>query len=625
MPPFGSVKFVFESTPYTLRPFILAIFLFATIASGRCATNEVDSLRRLIRNSENDSLKGAYTTMLCKRLYRNKPDSCVIWLNEALALFQRDGHEIEQASCFQVLGVIEKNRANYEQALAHQLKAMSIFEAHEAFGFLATVCNDVGIIYKSMESYEKANEYYKRAYELAVKTENTNGQAMLLNNIGTIFDAQDQLDSALLYYSKAYALSVTHDLLQAQAVSLSNLGEIHARRNQFDKAASYFSKALAVDNRTEDAYGQIYSHTNLGNALTDLGIHKRARAHLDSALVLSKSLKAKHLERRIYEVLSRSFELEGNYASALANYKLFRVLNDSIYDENKLEQFQELEVKYETEKKEREIAQLSEEQVASDLAISNQKNLILSLVSGLILVLGGGAFFIYQRRKRAEALLVDQELSFRKNLLDSTVIAEEKERQRIAKDLHDGLVQSLAALKLGVQNVLNKAGIEGEKRMLFQDHLDQIDQAANEARSISHQMMPRALMESGLVIAMDDMLHKTLGQSAMEYNFEHFGIGEERFKQSIEIGLYRIAQELVNNILKHSKAKSCVIQIYKTKTHLILHVEDDGEGFKFQEKEKQSGIGLSNIFSRASSVNGEVNYEGGQPHETIANVRVPLD
>jgi len=184
-------------------------------------------------------------------------------------------------------------------------------------------------------------------------------------------------------------------------------------------------------------------------------------------------------------------------------------------------------------------------------------------------------------------------------------------------------VQSLAALKLGVQNSMNVAGLSAEQKGSFSEHIKNIDTAAEEARNISHQMMPRALTETGLISAFEDMLSKTLKQTDIGYNFEQFGVLNQRFKPSIEIGLYRIAQELVNNILKHSGAKHVDIQLLKTKTHLVLHVEDDGKGFEFDKKGSQNGIGLNNIFSRASSVNGEVNYENGKPG-TIANIRVPL-
>lgn len=128
---------------------------------------------------------------------------------------------------------------------------------------------------------------------------------------------------------------------------------------------------------------------------------------------------------------------------------------------------------------------------------------------------------------------------------------------------------------------MNTVGLSHDQKERFQDHIQNIDTAADEARSISHQMMPWALTETGLVSALEDILFKTLRHTEIDYNLETFGINGDRFKPSIEIGLYRICQELVNNILKHSEAKHVEIQLLKTKTHLVLHVEDDGKGFEF--------------------------------------------
>ncbi len=153
-------------------------------------------------------------------------------------------------------------------------------------------------------------------------------------------------------------------------------------------------------------------------------------------------------------------------------------------------------------------------------------------------------------------------------------------------------------------SALNEAGKER-----FKGHIEQLDAAAEEARNISHQMMPRALMDGGLVTALEEMLQKTLGAYALEYSFEHFGLEDDRFKPSVEVGLYRIAQEMVNNIIKHSGAKNVSMQLYQTKHHLILMIEDDGSGFEVNAVKQGEGIGMHNIFSRASAVNGEVNYE----------------
>ncbi len=241
---------------------------------------------------------------------------------------------------------------------------------------------------------------------------------------------------------------------------------------------------------------------------------------------------------------------------------------------------------------------------------------------GLILAIGGGGFLVYRRRKLAQEQLADQKLSFQKKILDSTVEAQENERQRIAKDLHDGLVQSLAGLKLGVQNALNGLGIEGEIKDKFEDHINQIDQAAQEARNIGHQMMPRTLLEMGMIPAIGEMLNKTLGQTGITFRFDHYALDGQRFAKNIEISLYRICQELVNNIMKHSGATEVDVQVYKTKSHLIVHVEDNGKGMDSSQKE--AGLGLNNIYSRASSVNEDVQYESGLVSGTVANIRVPI-
>ncbi|MFT4680513.1 MAG: signal transduction histidine kinase [Flavobacteriales bacterium] len=115
---------------------------------------------------------------------------------------------------------------------------------------------------------------------------------------------------------------------------------------------------------------------------------------------------------------------------------------------------------------------------------------------------------------------------------------------------------------------------------------------------------------------------KSLGQTKIKFEFEEQGIGDKRFDQQMEISLYRISQELVNNIIKHSGAKTVSVQLLATKSHLILVVEDNGKGFEFEDQKNRNGIGLMNIKTRAQAVNGEVNYQPSPKQGTVATVRV---
>jgi len=148
-----------------------------------------------------------------------------------------------------------------------------------------------------------------------------------------------------------------------------------------------------------------------------------------------------------------------------------------------------------------------------------------------------------------------------------------------------------------------------------------LDASAQELRELSHKMMPRSLSESGLVPALEDMLENSLGNTNIKYQFEHFGI-TQRFDEDIEIAIYRIAQELINNVIKHSKASKVNVQLFKTGSDVLLIVEDNGQGMNITDHKK--GIGLMNISSRLDTINGNVNFEPSPENGTLATIKIPV-
>ena len=178
-------------------------------------------------------------------------------------------------------------------------------------------------------------------------------------------------------------------------------------------------------------------------------------------------------------------------------------------------------------------------------------------------------------------------------------------------------------MKLGFEALKNRLELFSPEETKRMSELSKVlDESAHEVRSLSHQMMPKALQERGLLPAIEDMLRKSLGLSNITYRVEHFNVEDQRFAEKIEVGLYRVCQELVNNISKHSKATEVAIQLFKNKNNLVLIVEDNGRGF--DSKSKRDGIGLMNITSRLSTIHGEATWEPGPQRGTVATVRVPV-
>jgi len=144
--------------------------------------------------------------------------------------------------------------------------------------------------------------------------------------------------------------------------------------------------------------------------------------------------------------------------------------------------------------------------------------------------------------------------------------------------------------------------------------------STDELRNISHQMMPKSLSDLGAVDAIEDMLSLSLPYAEIKYTFEHFNI-EERLSGNIELLLYRVAQELVNNIVKHSEATEVSFQLFKSNQNIVMVVEDNGIGIS--SNDQKNGIGILNINSRVESMNGTVNFESNSNQGTLVTLKVP--
>jgi signal transduction histidine kinase len=199
--------------------------------------------------------------------------------------------------------------------------------------------------------------------------------------------------------------------------------------------------------------------------------------------------------------------------------------------------------------------------------------------------------------------------------------AQEEERRRIAKELHDGVGQTISAIKMNYQSLL----INDPKNNSTPDFKKierMLDNAGKEVRSISHQMIPKELEQFGLVPAIEGMLHLNLEKSQVNYQFEHSGF-ENRIGTQIELVLFRVLQELVSNVLKHSGANELNVQLVKVKSHVVLNVSDNGIGFDVEKKEK-NGIGLLNIASRIDGIKGHLHYETAPGSGTTVTIRTPI-
>jgi signal transduction histidine kinase len=258
------------------------------------------------------------------------------------------------------------------------------------------------------------------------------------------------------------------------------------------------------------------------------------------------------------------------------------------------EKIAEIDTKYNTEKKELEIATLTAQKRTQTILISS---LFLLLVAGAVT-----GYFIYKNQKHRQLLSAQKIKELEQEKLISSTQAllqgEAAERARLSRDLHDGLGGLLSVAKLKMATMKGNLTIPEENVPSLNSAIELLDISIKELRRVAHNLMPESLMKYGLNAALADFC-----QSTGKVTYHFFG-DDKRAEEKTEIAMYRIINELVNNSIRHSEAENINVQLLIDDSRVHAIVEDDGKGFDASMAEAD-GTGLRNVRSRVSSLNGK--------------------
>ena len=220
-----------------------------------------------------------------------------------------------------------------------------------------------------------------------------------------------------------------------------------------------------------------------------------------------------------------------------------------------------------------------------------------------------------------------QELEQERQLLatEAMLRGQEEERSRLARDLHDGLGGMLSTVKLYLGSVRGNVVLPEASAQLFARSLEHLDGSISELRRVARDMMPEALLQFGLVPALRDLCQAVEAGSsgAVRVQFQAYGLAAERLPPRPEVVVYRLVQELLNNVLKHAQARQVLVQLMRDGAHVQLVVEDDGRGF--DPTSVRGGVGLRSIQARVDYLRGTLDLQSapGQGTTTTVDFEVP--
>lgn len=528
-------------------------------------------------------------------------------------------------------------------AIDYLYKSLKIYEKLNDIDRISRCHLNIGNIFNYEKNYRKAAEEYQKGLKYSRIVNNKILINVFLTNIGTVYMAQSQYDSANYYYDRALVYSLAKKNNQFKIAGLyNNKALIKKHLLQYDSALFYFNKSLKYYSQINYKNGEISTKTNIAITLIKMKEYEKAKIILLEILDYSLANNMYRTNTQIYLALSKIYTEQHQYKNALEAYQNHIIFYDSINNVSVRNRINDYREKYETEKKDQEIKLLEKQAEVNKLKQESQKatskrNRIVAILLGIIVIfliisiVFIRRFFLLRQKAAQDLIKKNAEISQRKIVdlvkeqevksINSFMSGQEKERNRIAAELHDRLGSLLSAVKLHFSSIeADMDDNSSEEKENFSFALKLLDNSVEEVRSISHNLSKGILMRFDIVDAIKNLRDTINTAGQLQIKFIEAGPGFNLMPET-EVELFRIIQELITNAIKHSQATEIFVQLISDKEGLNVVVEDQGVGFNMR-KLKNKGIGLINLKSRVEKIGGVYNIESAEGQGTTVMIEI---
>ncbi|MFN0173861.1 MAG: ATP-binding protein [Saprospiraceae bacterium] len=616
-------------------------------------TAKRDSLLNLAATAPTDTAR-VWALMEVGKLYTQpQPDTALRYFDQALALAEKISFERGIAKCRINRSAPYNNLGRYRDCIADCQVAIPICErlgmkkelvasynnmgnawdflgnrwqAIEAFSkalramegvalpphFPLVVRNNMSRQYGDLGLHDKEFEYGQKSYEEATALGDSAQVAAALHIMAAAALKMHRNAEALGYCRRVERLAREVEDPTLLVFALNNIA-VMTHDEQPIEAEKMLQEALDISQKTGDLFGEI-------SALESMARFAIEKKDFKNAKKLAQKGCEKARKEGMNDEVANCLLILSDVALAtndIAQYRDLRQqysdMSDTLANTDLVHATQDLETKYETEKKEQQIVSLERERELQKLRLRQKNGLIggLAGLSGLLFLTG----FLTVRNLRHRRRLAEQEVKIQQQQItqlkqeqqlgvaDAIMRGQEDERSRLARELHDGLGGMLSGVKQSLNGMKGNQILSETGAVALGQVIDDLDRSIGELRHIARNMMPEALVRFGLKDALHDYCDHLRLTSGLVVHYQAFGL-EKRLPQQTEVILFRIVQELLNNIVKHADAKQVLVQLIENDGRVNLTVEDDGKGFDPEKLKVAPGVGWLNIQSRVEYLGG---------------------
>jgi len=521
------------------------------------------------------------------------------------------------------LGTFYQAMGHNDSALYYYYKGLEQLQADPdpAGSALLTsvICHNIMVIYNSLEiSDANTPAYVHHIDSLLSGKRDPNTRLFVFLIKGSLAYHKQVFDSAIYYYEKGLALLENEDGLNFKPVVWANLGMAYVLHGQYERGIYYLNRSIRSLYSRNDIINRIQAYVFLSYAYFRQKKYTEAIALLEP---LTDTLRKTGLYNKttydIYTQLSDLYTATGNYAKALTAYKTAVSIHDSLAGRNKVQTVIRLESEKAVAEKDREITQ-RKLQLAEKDNLLKEKNIWLMGISTGALLLGSFIIALYRNSRHKQAVLKQKQET---EQLKATMRGEEKERSRLSRELHDGIGSMLASIRLQL-GTLRDGHADRQIARNFDNIMQLLQETSDEVRKTAHNLMPDILARNNLT----EVLSIYCDQINKSHKIEtvlHFHGALEQLDKATELLLYRICQELIQNIIKHANASLAEIQVQLDENMLTLMVEDNGGGF--DPAAQYTGSGLQNLHYRVNALQGQLVINSAKGKHTTIHIAFDLN
>lgn len=624
-----------------MRVCILFIIIFILSVGGW--SQKTDSLIRLVRPASMDTSQVHLLNKIAFNFMETDPEKGLKYADAALIKSKKINYRSGSSHASNIKGVCYDVLGNYDSSLYYYKQALNIFPVKSNEAFLASVYSNIGLVYWNLDQYTEALENFNKAKHLVEQTSDKRILAAILGNTGLIYHDVKDYPQSNAFFEKAISVHQQQNDTLGSIGPVMNLAINYFETKHYAECEALFRRYTPYINRLDDyskseflvnkatleintrlkattekdldeslrLKKQIGHSLGVANVLIQFselyhqkGDFRKANRYCYEALALSEELKALKKLGQVYDNLFFNYAVLNNNDSAQKYRKLYTALIDTMFAESKAQAFSREQVAFNTFEKEKE-----------NLALLNENNQIrlknqLIIFSAIFLIcLLAISFWFYSRIKKQKTFAKQKEIT------DQLIFeAEQGERERIARDLHDSVGQKLSVVKM-------KLSVSGSDPVSTGELLDQ---AIADVRTASHNLMPEDLRK-GLINAIEEIT-ENINYTRQDTKAQ-LSVGEalrkQVFPKQMELYLYRVVQEIVNNALRYAQAKNIHIHMDLEKHCLKLVLSDDGIGLP-GETDRTGGIGLKNIRARIEQLKGRIQLVSAPQEGTRFIITVPL-